>query len=181
MSLCRPERSCSVLLVLRMDRLWDFLFCLAWRAAALLPLSTGIPPFKLDATTDWKYKITKERLTKGRREQIQSSSLTAKHQDEILTTAKYCTWQLPRVNVWNDKVNECETECCSASTLNKSHWDRNWEANNHITTFSFSSRNWKLSVFNILLEEAEMFQWETSNIWKKKKRLWFHNSQKLIQ
>lgn len=56
MSLCRPERSCSVLLVLRMDRLWDFLFCLAWRAAALLPLSTGIPPFKLDATTDWKYK-----------------------------------------------------------------------------------------------------------------------------
>lgn len=75
------------------------------------------------------------------------------------------------MNVWNDKVNECETECCSASTLNKSHWDRNWEANNHITTFSFSSRNWKLSVFNILLEEAEMFQWEMSNIWKKKKKI----------
>lgn len=48
MSLCRPERSCSVLLVLRIDRLWDFLFCLAWRAAALLPLSTGIPSSKLD-------------------------------------------------------------------------------------------------------------------------------------
>jgi len=49
MSLCRPKRSCSVLLVLRMERLWDFLFCLAWRAAALLPLSTGISPSKPDA------------------------------------------------------------------------------------------------------------------------------------
>ncbi|TNN59456.1 hypothetical protein EYF80_030371 [Liparis tanakae] len=49
MSLCRPKRSCSVLLVLRIERLWDFLFCLAWRAAALLPLSTGIPPSKPDA------------------------------------------------------------------------------------------------------------------------------------
>lgn len=43
-SLCGPERSCSVLLVLRMDKLWDFLFCLAWRAAALLAVSTGIAP-----------------------------------------------------------------------------------------------------------------------------------------
>lgn len=50
MSLCRPERSCSVLLVRRMDRLWDFLFCFAWRAAALLPLSGMMPVSNLDST-----------------------------------------------------------------------------------------------------------------------------------
>ena len=46
-SLCKPVRSCSVLLVRRMDRLWDLRFCLAWREAALLPLSTGIPTHRL--------------------------------------------------------------------------------------------------------------------------------------
>lgn len=30
-----------------------------------------------------------------------------------------CIWQLPRVNVWNDKVNVCETECCGGYRLNK--------------------------------------------------------------
>jgi len=44
MSLCMPGRSCSVLLVLLMERLCDLRFCLTWRAAALFPLSTGITP-----------------------------------------------------------------------------------------------------------------------------------------
>lgn len=38
----RPSLSCSELLVLRMERLWDLRFCLAWRAAEQLPLSVGI-------------------------------------------------------------------------------------------------------------------------------------------
>lgn len=42
MSLCSPARSCSELLVLRMERLWDLRFCFAWRADAQLPLSIGI-------------------------------------------------------------------------------------------------------------------------------------------
>lgn len=41
-SLCNPDLSCSELLVLRIERLWDFRFCLAWRAVAQLPLSVGI-------------------------------------------------------------------------------------------------------------------------------------------
>lgn len=44
MSLCMPGLSCSVLLVLLMERLCDLRFCLTWRAAALFPLSTGITP-----------------------------------------------------------------------------------------------------------------------------------------
>jgi len=42
MSLCSPARSCSELLVLRIERLCDLRFCFAWRADAQLPLSMGI-------------------------------------------------------------------------------------------------------------------------------------------
>lgn len=42
MSLCSPARSCSELLVLRIERLCDLRFCFAWRADAQLPLSIGI-------------------------------------------------------------------------------------------------------------------------------------------
>lgn len=41
-SLGSPVLSCSELLVLRIERLWDLRFCFAWRAVEQLPLSVGI-------------------------------------------------------------------------------------------------------------------------------------------
>lgn len=90
MSLCRPERSCSVLLVRRIDRLWDFLFCFCWRAAALLPLSTGIAASKTRCNHSLKEEKSQERrwlkgqVTKGLVEMI---CFTPRHRWQLC-----CTW-----------------------------------------------------------------------------------------
>lgn len=90
MSLCRPERSCSVLLVRRIDRLWDFLFCFCWRAAALLPLSTGIAASKTRCNHSLKGEKSQERRwlrgqeTKGLVEMI---CFTLRHRRRLC-----CTW-----------------------------------------------------------------------------------------
>lgn len=64
MSLCMPGLSCSVLLVLLMERLCDLRFCLTWRAAALFPLSTGITPVTSHyALPTWNWAIKRPHPT----------------------------------------------------------------------------------------------------------------------
>lgn len=93
MSLCRPERSCSVLLVLRIDRLWDFLFCLAWRAAALLPLSTGIPPSRPDLHHSLKEQNAEnkvnQRVMRTISGQNKSDALTGKHKATVVAFGSF--------------------------------------------------------------------------------------------
>lgn len=101
-SLCKPVRSCSVLLVRRMDRLWDLRFCLAWREDALLPLSTGIPPHRLPTFLCETVKEEVEYMVK----------MICYISSEIFQRSLHKTLSILRVSSLVSMAKDCSIYCC---------------------------------------------------------------------